>query len=69
MKKFYVIYVIKDGVEKQAYIINDKDNDLDYHLSSFGDCYRYYEIFKSEKEALKVLNAFNKSWLNFVHTR
>ena len=61
MTSYYVIFKIQDGVEQDAYIINSCDNDLDYHLSQFGDMSITYEEYKDEDEATDRKETYNRS--------
>jgi hypothetical protein len=61
MKAYYVIFTVTNGVNGEAYVINDIDNSLDEHLSYYGDAYKYYEVYNSKNEAVKVAKTFNES--------
>ena len=62
MKRFYyVVFTVVEGVNRQAYIINDKDNNIDDHLVYSGDVYKFYEVYNTKAEAVKVADAFNQS--------
>lgn len=52
---------MKQGVEQPAYIINNLDNDLSYHLDYYGDAYTSYEEYKDEDEAIDRMNEYNKN--------
>jgi hypothetical protein len=60
MTKYYVIYKIKDGIPQEAYIINNVDNDLNYHLETEGDAHTTYEVFKDENEAFDTMVMYNR---------
>ena len=51
MKRYYLIMGLDNGEKIAPYIIDDKTNDIDCHLSCYGDMVRHYEPFKTEKEA------------------
>jgi hypothetical protein len=55
MKKYYIIFTIINGFDYPAYIINDIDNDIDYHLECYGDISKTYEIYDTKKQALQRL--------------
>jgi hypothetical protein len=58
---YYVVFTVVEGVNGSAYIINDRDNNIDDHLVYSGDVYKFYEIYNTKAEAVKVVNAFNQS--------
>lgn len=59
MKKYYVIFKVKNGIQEPAYIINNVDNDLSHHLECQGDCYVSYIEYNSYEIALQGVNIFN----------
>jgi len=60
MTRYYVIYKTKNGNPQDAYIINDMDNDLNYHLDTQGDAHISYETFKDEDEAYDAMVSYNR---------
>ena len=60
-RSYYVVFTVVEGVNGSAYVINDKDNNIDDHLFYSGDVFKFYEIFDTKAEAVKVANAFNQS--------
>jgi hypothetical protein len=61
MNKHYVIFTISNGYQQDAYVINDRDHDLDWHLAEQGDESITYSIYDTEKEAIAERNRFNLS--------
>jgi hypothetical protein len=60
MTKYYVIYKIKNGDPQEAYMINNMDNDLTYHLETEGDAHTTYKEFKDEDEAYDEMVSYNR---------
>jgi hypothetical protein len=60
MKKYYIIFTIINGIDYPSYIINDIDNDIDYHLECYGDISKSYEIYDSKKQALQRLKELKR---------
>ena len=60
-RSYYVVFAVVEGVNRQAYIINDQENNIDDHLVYSGDAYKFYEIYNTKAEAVKVADAFNQS--------
>jgi hypothetical protein len=60
MTKYYVIYKIRNGEAQEAYIINNVENDLAYHLETEGDAHTTYEEFKDEDEAYDAMIIYNR---------
>jgi hypothetical protein len=58
---YYVVFTVVEGVDRQAYVINDQDNNIDDHLVYSGDVFKFYEIYNTKAQAVKVANAFNQS--------
>ena len=59
MKKYYVILKMVEGVEQPAYIINNVENDLAYHLEYHGDAHTTYMEYKNQEEAEAKMNEYN----------
>lgn len=61
MTQYYVIYKIRNGDPQEAYIINNVENDLQYHLETEGDAHTTYEVFRDEDEAYDKMVSYNRS--------
>lgn len=58
-KQYYLISGLDEGVSIDPYIINDQDNDLDFHLTENGDMCRYYKKLTKD-EVIEFLMKKNK---------
>jgi hypothetical protein len=58
---YYVVFTVVEGVNGSAYVVNDQDNNIDDHLFYSGDVFKFYEVYNTKAEAVKVANAFNKA--------
>jgi hypothetical protein len=61
MAKYYVIYDFVKGVPQKAYMINDMENDLAYHLDVESGADTTYKEFKDEDEAYEEMISYNRS--------
>lgn len=56
--KYYLITGLDEGIEIEPYVIDDKNEDLNYHLSCYGDSARYSQKITKER-ALELERLYN----------